>query len=216
MRMSLEPQSRARRKLVAAARASARTFAARGSGGLPPALFVTDPARTPEPETIAARLPRGFGVVYRHFGAADRGVVARRLAGICRARGLVLLVAADPALALQADADGVHWPFRLRGQARLWRSRFRLQTLSAHSGRELRAAAGFPVDAVLLSTVFASRSPSAGPGMGALRFAKLAAPAAKPVYALGGMTAQTACQVAISGGFAAVEGLALFGPEIRT
>ena len=214
--MSLEPQSRARRKLVAAARASAHTFAGRGAAGLPPALFVTDPARTPAPETIAARLPRGFGVVYRHFGAPDREVVAQRLAGICRAQGLVLLVAADPALALQVDADGVHWPFRLRDQARRWRSRFRLQTLSAHSGRELRAAAGFSVDAVLLSTVFASRSPSAGRGMGALRFAKLAAPATKPVYALGGLTAETAGQISRWAGFAAVEGMAVLGPEIRT
>jgi thiamine monophosphate synthase len=52
--------------------------------------------------------------------------------------------------------------------------------------------------------------------MGALRFAKLAAPAAKPVYALGGLTAQTACKVGRSGGFAAVEGMTVFGPEIRT
>lgn len=214
--MSLEPQSRARRKLAAAARASARTFAARGAAGLPPALFLTDPARTPEPETIAARLPRGVGVVYRHFGAPDRKSVALRLAGICRARGLVLLIAADPALALQVDADGVHWPFRLKGEARRWRSRFRLQTLSAHSARELRVAEGLPVDAVLLSTVFASRSPSAGAAMGAHRFARLAAGSVKPVYALGGVTAETAGRVAGWAGVAAVEGLAVFGPEIRT
>lgn len=211
--MSLEPQSRARRKLIAAARVSARTFAARGASGLPPALFLTDPARTPEPETIATRLPRGFGVVYRHFGAPDRQSVALRLAGICRARGLVLLIAADPALALQVDADGVHWPFRLRGEARRWRSRFRLQTLSAHSGRELRAAARFPVDAVLLSTVFASRSPSAGSALGALRFAKLAAGSVKPVYALGGVTAETAGRIAGSAGFACVNGMAAFRGE---
>jgi thiamine-phosphate pyrophosphorylase len=216
MSMSLEPQSRARRKLIAAARASARTFAARGAGGLPPALFLTDPARAPEPETIAARLPQGFGVVYRHFGAPDRKSVVLRLAGICRARGLVLLIAADPALALQVDADGVHWPFRLRGEARRWRSRFRLQTLSAHSGRELRAAAGFPVDAVLLSTVFASRSPSAGSAIGALRFAKLAAGSVKPVYALGGLTAETAGLVAPWAGFASVDGMSAFTGATRT
>ena len=209
--MSLEPQSRARRKLAAAARASARTFAARGAGSLPPALFLTDPARTPEPETIAARLPRGFGVVYRHFGAPDRQSVALRLAEVCKARGLVLLIAADPALALQVDANGVHWPFRLRDEARRWRSRFRLQTLSAHSARELRAAAGFPVDAVLLSTVFASRSPSAGAAMGALRFTQLAARSVKPVYALGGVTAETAGRISGSAGFAAVEGMAVSG-----
>lgn len=214
--MSLEPQSWARRKLIAAARASARAFAARGASGLPPALFLTDPVRTPEPETIAAGLPRGFGVVYRHFGAADRERIARRLAEVCRARGLVLLIAADPELAMRADADGVHWPFRLRQGARRWRTRFDLQTVSAHSGRELREAGRLPVGAVLLSAVFPSKSPTAGPAMGALRFTQLAGAAAKPVYALGGLTAETASQVAVSGGFAAVEGLAAFGQEIRT
>jgi len=214
--MSLEPQSRARRKLAAAARISARTFAARGAGALPPALFLTDPARTPEPETIAARLPRGFGVVYRHFGAPDREGVALRLARVCRARGLLLLIAADPDLAMRVGADGVHWPFRLGQMARRWRGRFGLQTVSAHSGRELRAAAGLPVEAVLLSAVFASNSPSAGQPMGARRFARRAARSAKPVYALGGITAQTAGRIAAWGGIAAVEGLAVFGPEIRT
>lgn len=214
--MSLEPQSRARRKLVAAARASAHTFAARGAAGLPPALFVIDPARAPEPETIAARLPRGFGVVYRHFGAPDREVVARRLAEVCRARGLVLLIACDPDLAMQVGADGVHWPFRLRRGVRRWRGRFDLQTVSAHSRRELNAAACLPVEAVLFSAVFPSKSPSAGPAMGALRFARIVARSAKPVYALGGLTADTAAQVSGWAGFAAVEGMTVFGQEIRT
>ncbi|MGA1342302.1 MAG: thiamine phosphate synthase [Hyphomonas sp.] len=214
--MNLEPQSRARRKLGAAARKSGRTLKARGVASLPPALFVTDPVRTPDPEIIAAGLPRGFGVVYRHFGAPGHASVAKRLAAICRPRGVILLIAADPQLAARVGADGVHWPFRLRQNVRRWRSRFGLQTLSAHSGRELRAIAGLPVEAVLVSTVFASRSPSAGSAMGPLRFARLAALSEKPVYALGGITAETAGSVSRWSGYAAVEGLTAFRPQIRT
>ena len=210
--MSLEPQSRAQRKLIAAARLSAAHL----PPALPPAWFVTDPARTPDPAAIASGLPAGFGVIYRHFGVADRERVARTLAGICTLRGLAFLVAADPALAATVGADGVHWPFRLRHAARRWQTRFALQTVSAHSGRELRRAEGLPVDAVLLSTVFASRSASAGTALGALRFRQLVREAGLTVYALGGVGPDNAGAVARLAGFAAVDGMAAFGPEIRT
>jgi thiamine-phosphate pyrophosphorylase len=212
MAMSLEPQSRAQRKLIAAARLSAAHL----PPALPPAWFVTDPARTPDPAAIASGLPAGFGVIYRHFGAADRERVARTLAGICARRGLAFLVAADPGLAAKVGADGVHWPFRLRHAARRWQTRFAVQTVSAHSARELRVAARPPVDAVLLSTVFASRSASAGTAMGALRFRQLVRDAGLTVYALGGVTPENAGAIAGPAGFAAVDGMAAFGPEIRT
>lgn len=205
--MSLEPQSRARRKLAAAARLAARHM----PEGMPPALFVTDPARTPQPEQIIAGLPRGWGVVYRHFGAPDRNTVAASLAKLCRKRQLRLLIAADPLLAAKVDAEGVHWPFWMRREVRRWRGRFRLQTMSAHSAGELRIAARFPVDAVLVSTVFPSRSPSAGRAMGGLRFRKLAREASLPVYALGGVTADNAQVAAAAAGFAAVDGMAPCG-----
>ena len=204
--MSLEPESRAQRKLIAAARISA--------GHLPPALpralFVTDPARTPDPFTVTSRLPAGFGVVYRHFGASDREEVARSLARICIRRGMVLLIAADPELAAEIDAHGVHWPFQLAQQAGRWRRRFALQTVSAHSDRELRAVHNLPVDAALLSTVFASGSATAGAALGALRFRQIVRGASLPIYALGGVTANNAGAVSPMAGFAAVDGMAPF------
>lgn len=204
--MSVEPQSRARRKLLAVARQSATAL----GPSLPPALFVTDPARIADPRTVANGLPAGFGMVYRHFGAPDRARMAEDLARICRRRGVALLIAADPALAMKVHADGVHWPFRLRQGVRRWQSRFALQTVSAHSGRELRAAARLPVDAVLLSTVFASGSASAGAAMGAGRFMRRVKAAGVPVYALGGVTAENAGRIAGCAGFAAVEGMRPF------
>ena len=204
--MSVEPQSRARRKLLAVARQSATAL----GPSLPPALFVTDPARIADPRTVANGLPAGFGMVYRHFGAPDRARMAEDLARICRRRGVALLIAADPALAMKVHADGVHWPFRLRQGVRRWQSRFALQTVSAHSGRELRAAARLPVDAVLLSTVFASGSASAGGAMGAGRFMRRVKAAGVPVYALGGVTAENAGRITGCAGFAAVEGMRPF------
>jgi thiamine-phosphate pyrophosphorylase len=211
MAMSVDTTSRARRKLKAAARRASRAL----PPALPPVLFLTDPVRTPDPEAIVAGLPAGWGVIYRHFGAPDRREVAQRLAGLCRKRRLVFLVAADPALAAAVHADGVHWPFRQREEAVRWRSRFRLQTVSAHSARELRIAAASPVSAVIVSTVFASSSPSAGRPIGPLRWARLARLGTPPVYGLGGVTYETAGQVAQWGGLSAVEGLRAFA-RIRT
>ena len=72
----------------------------------------------PDPAAVARRLPRGTDVVYRHFGVAERVRVARKLMAIARGRGLVLLIAADPALAQRVGAHGVHWPQRLAPQPR--------------------------------------------------------------------------------------------------
>jgi len=206
MSMSLEPRNRAQRKLIAAARKSAAHL----PPALPGAFFVTDPARTPDPCAIVRGLPAGFGVIYRHFAAMDRAEVAASLASICGKRGLTLLIAADPDLAMRVRADGVHWPHRMRQEARHWRGRFDLQTISAHSGRELRAISGLPVNAVLLSTVFASRSASAGRAMGAVKFRDLVRGAGLPVYALGGVTAENAGSAAKGAGFAAVDGMRPF------
>jgi thiamine-phosphate pyrophosphorylase len=206
MRMSLEPRNRAQRKLIAAARKSAAHL----PPALPGAFFVTDPARTPDPCAIARGLPAGFGVIYRHFGAKDRDAVAVSLARICRTRGLALLIAADPELAVRVRADGVHWPHRMRRAARKWQGRFDLQTVSVHSGRELRAVMGLPVEAALMSTVFASRSASAGQAMGALKFRLLVRGTGLPVYALGGITPDNAGSTAMASGFAAVDGMRIF------
>lgn len=166
---------------------------------------MTDPTRTPDPAAIAARLPKGWGVIYRHFGADDRVAMATKLARICHQRGLVLLVSADPALAARIGADGVHWPeVRLRGVRK--RSPRFIETASAHSRIGIARARALRLDAALLSTVFPSRSPSGGKAMGALRFRLIAREAALPVYALGGVNERNAAHVTThSAGWAAID-----------
>lgn len=171
----------------------AKPARARNGRALPRAFFLTDPVRTPDPLAVILRLPRGFGVIYRHFGVASRLDMGRRLAKACRKRGLVLLVSADPALAARIGAHGVHWPeIRLRG-VRL-RSRAMIETASGHSRVAIARAAKFGVDAVIVSAVFPSRSPSAGKAMGPLRFRLLARMTPPPVYALGGISAGNAAR----------------------
>lgn len=181
------------------------------AGPLPPLFFVTDPVRTPDPCAVAAGLPRGCGVIYRAFGAADASEVARRLGDIARERRLVLLIGLDGELAEVVGAHGVHLPERALGDARDLRRRRPewILTGAAHGADGLAAGKALELDAMLLSPVFASGSPSAGEALGLKRFSELVKGAGLPVYALGGVNAETASGLIGSGaaGFAAVEGL---------
>jgi len=176
---------------------------------LPPLLFVTDPGRTPDPDAVAERLPHGAAIVFRAFGAANALEQARRLARIARRRGLVLLIGADEALAVQAGAQGVHLPERLARTLPRVKARHPrwLVTAAAHSPAAIRRAAKLGADAVLLSAVFESHSPSAGRPIGPARLAAIARFAPVPVYALGGVDMKNARRLGASGvvGIAAVD-----------
>lgn len=175
---------------------------------LPSLLAFTDPARTPDPLTLAEALPRGAGLVYRHFGASDAPQIAAELARIARRRGLKLLIGQDFRLASAVGADGVHLPERMASLSGALRRAHPdwIVTSAAHSGRAARLSDG---DAVVISPAFASRSASAGPPLGSLKVAQLIRIAGKPVYALGGITGQTAKRLRMTGivGLAAVDGL---------
>ena len=176
---------------------------------MPPLLFFTDPQRTPDIEAAARRLPPGAAIVYRTFGDPGAEIQARRLVELARRRKLRLLIGADAALAARVGADGVHLPERLAAQAPRLRHSGWVVTTAAHSPRAARRALAFGADAAVVSAVFPSRSPSAGPPMGPLRLAALARMAGGPIYALGGVNDETASRLLPAGlvGLAAVEAL---------
>lgn len=176
---------------------------------LPAALFVTDPVRTPDlPETVE-RLPAGIGVLFRHFGRPDQLDLAPLLAEICRSQSRTLLVSADSRLAVDIGADGVHWPARLAHEAARVMPSLKpaIKTMSVHSARELQRARTLGMDAILVSTVFGSDSPSAEAPIGLLRLASFARSAGIGVYALGGVTSENAERLGKLSGFASVSGL---------
>lgn len=134
------------------------------------------------------RLPRGSGLVWRHYhlSPAERLAAFAKAARIARARGATVVLAGTMAEAARARADGAYGP-----AAALARGGRGLRLATAHSMRELRQAAR-RADAVLLSPVFATRSHPGGKVLGALRFRLLAQLARVPAIALGGMDARTA------------------------
>ncbi len=130
---------------------------------------------------------------------------------IARRRGVAFFVGADIALAARLGADGVHLPERdahRRGRNLRLKDRFRL-TAAAHNEPAVRRARAAGAEAVVISPVFPSESPSAGRPMGVLAFARLARISRLPTYALGGVNPRTLHRLRGAGatGVAAVSGV---------
>lgn len=154
--------------------------------------LMSDEARAADVLPLIAALPRGCGVVLRHYGCERRGEIAAAAGGLCRRRGLAFLVADDVGLAVRARADGVHLPQHRVGAGLAMRRPWEgwLVTASAHCPVSLRRAVACGVDGVFLSPVFATLSHPGVEGIGALR-ARIwmrGLPAGMRVYALGGMS----------------------------
>jgi thiamine-phosphate pyrophosphorylase len=119
------------------------------------------------------RLPRGSGVVFRHYGLApsERRRLFERVRKVARRRRLLLLVAGGG-----PRGDGVHGR---RGPG--------FRSASAHNLRELKSAERSGARMVFVSPAFATRShPNMRP-LGPLRFGLVAGQARVPVIALGGV-----------------------------
>jgi thiamine-phosphate pyrophosphorylase len=153
---------------------------------LPVLWLFTDELRRPDPLPSIAMLPRGLcGVVFRHDGAPDRAGLGARVARLCRARRLGLVVAGDARLAARLRA-GLHLRGgRLPGPPRV---RPGLLTSSAHDLPQLRRARLAGARIVFISPAFASASHPGAPGLGPSRWARFARRAGDTnAYALGGI-----------------------------
>lgn len=179
--------------------------------GLPGLFCFTDPARTPDLRALAQALPQGAGLIVRTYGLDTIRKQAAELVRIRQQAGGVCLIAAEPELAAEIGADGVHWPEKWLNASNLRRSHGLIST-SAHSPAALRRAQSL-AHLAFVSTVFASASPSAKRPMGAFRLAAHIRRSAIPVYALGGVTTRTIKRLKGLGvsGIGAVS--ALSGPE---
>jgi len=156
---------------------------------LPNLWLLSDERNDAVLEDALRRLPRGSGFIFRHYHLPPEARVARwfELLRIARARGHVAVLADSALTALEWGADGVYGAPRA-----LTPTRDLLTLATAHDLAEIGLANRARADALLLSPAFPTRShPDAGP-LGPVRFRLLAAHAAMPVIALGGMTPPTA------------------------
>ena len=139
---------------------------------LPSIWLVSDERNDAVLERAVRRLPRGSGVIFRHYhlAPADRAKRLDQVWRLCRRFGHRIEVA----------GEGYGPPAAHR----------RLAT--AHSLREIGRANRLRAEAVLLSPVFSTRSHPGAKPLGPLCFRLLAAYSQAPVIALGGMNARRA------------------------
>lgn len=155
---------------------------------LPSGFFLTDTSRTPDPLGVISCLPRGYGVIFRHYEHPERRELAVEVSRFCRARGLLFLVAADPGLARNVGAAGLHLPEQLARQGRpLGLPSHWMLTVAAHSRAALRRAEMVGANAALAGPAFASASHPGDDALGPHRFSRMLTGARIPVFALGGV-----------------------------
>lgn len=176
------------------------------SGNVLPTLWLISDARNDAVlERAIRRLPRGTGLVFRHYhlDPAARRKRFDRLAKLMRARGGPIVLAGDVQTARHWRADGCYCAPGGAADARL------IRLLTVHDMRELaRANAARGQAQVLISPVFPTRTHPGGASLGVPRFAGLARLSCLPVIALGGMSRARSRQIAaIITGWAAIDGL---------
>lgn len=138
------------------------------------------------------RLPRGAGVIVRHYDLplAERRALFARVRRIAARRGLVVLRAGEERLG--------------RGEAGVHGRRVRrtpgIKSWPAHNRRELVAGLRAGADVVFVSPVHATRSHPGARSLGLVRALALARQSRVPVIALGGMNARRG-KAAIAAGF---------------
>lgn len=166
---------------------------------LPRLWLMTDERQGEDLFGALERLPRGAGVVFRHYRlpAKERRQLFDEVRKIARRRKLLLLLAGTRKQAKAWGADGSH------GAGKGGRPR----TASAHNLAELRRAERCGAELVFLSPVFPTRSHSGARPLGPVRFTMLARQTKLPVVALGGMSRDRARRLRASpiSGWAAID-----------
>ncbi len=164
---------------------------------LPRLWMMTDERQGDRLVAAVERLPRGSGIVFRHYrlGGRERRLLFETVRRIARRRSLMLLLAGSARQARSWGADGSHG--RGPGPG--------LRTASAHNLAEIRAAERAEAGLVFLSPAFATRSHPGARPFGPLRFNLLARQARLPVVALGGMDFERAKRLDGIYGWAAID-----------
>lgn len=161
-----------------------------------PTIWLMTDERIADLPAAVRRLPRGAGVVFRHYAtpAGERRRLWRQVRRIALARGLVLVRAGAAAL---PGEMGVHG--RPAGSG--------VRTWPAHDRQEALAGKRAGADLLFVSPVFATRSHPGAAALGPRRARAIGAGLSVPLIALGGVNAARFRRLRGFAGWAAIDGL---------
>lgn len=175
---------------------------------LPPQMLVT-PAPGADREKFLHQLGKALqhGVEFVQLRApalapSSYAGLAREVINLCREYGARVVLNADPELARELHADGVH----LNGE-RLAQTKHRplpreiLCGASCHAEAEIRRAQALGLDYVILGPILPTPSHPQAKPLGWESFKSLASLCELPVYAIGGMRAENLVKVRELGGY---------------
>lgn len=173
---------------------------------------MTDDQRDADWLEAVHALPAGSAVIVRHRNPIERERLARLLLEAARRNANRCLIAGDLALAEHLAADGVHASEAEHDRIAAWRGLHPhwLITGAVHSAEVAARAHG--ADAMLVAPVFPTSSHPYSKALDAAGFDAIALRSPVPVYALGGITAGNAEQLAVS----RAAGIALIGGWLRS
>jgi len=148
---------------------------------LPRLWLLTDERQGDALWQALSELPRGSGVILRHYSLdrARRRNFLLAASRVARRRALVVLLGGEQLL----------HPWQVSGRYGSSRQRVKGKLLAwpAHNLKEIRAGERSHADFILLSPLFPTRSHPGVKALGCLGFAKLVRATALPVIALGGV-----------------------------
>lgn len=173
------------------------------SPSLPSLWLMTDERMGDALLPSVAVLPKGAGIIFRHYSLAPkaRRALFGKVQRIAKRRRHVLILAGANKTAVAWKADGAHGKNHHNRQS--------IQTWPVHSIRERIAAERAGAALILVSPAFATTSHAGQKGMGMARFGITVRNAKTRVIALGGMTARRAKILKCFGlyGWAAIDAL---------
>jgi thiamine-phosphate pyrophosphorylase len=149
---------------------------------LPKIWLITDERTQANLYPALEALPRGSGVIFRHFSLAEeeRRTLFEAVRFLARRRRLWLILVGPEKLARAWRADGSHGLHRGAVSA------------PVHNLREMIVAERGGAQLLFVSPVFATRTHPGAKGLGRIGFARVSQKAKLPVIALGGMNSKRA------------------------
>jgi thiamine-phosphate pyrophosphorylase len=184
----------------------------------PPLVVITDrgQAKAPLEDILAAAFKAGCrwaSVREKDLPGEEQIALARRLLAVARDWGARLTLHGSPALAQDADLDGVHLAAGAdAAAARQMLGRHALIGISIHKVEEAEKLDPHVVDYAIAGPAYATPSkPQHGPILGMVGIEKITDATKAPILAIGGITAGAIAEMHVAGAV----GVAVMGGIMR-